>query len=78
MKKNFLPITLIACLAFSLVACGIDNHNNAELKIKNQNDTRIYGERGEPARQTLNKYPADEDGKAGVKVDSIRKKMYPR
>jgi hypothetical protein len=78
MKKNFLPIAIIGCLVFGLAACGIDNHNNAELKIKNQDDTRIYGERGEPARQTLNKYPADDDGKAGVKVDSIRKKMYPR
>jgi hypothetical protein len=78
MRKKFLPAAVLCSLVVGLGACGIDNHNNAELKIKNQDDTRIYGERGEPARQTLNKYPADDDGKAGVKVDSIRNKMYPR
>lgn len=74
MKKIF--ITLVSALLFS--ACGINGHNNAELKAVNADNPRIYGDRGEPARQTLNKYPDDADGKAAEKVDAIRQKFFPK
>jgi hypothetical protein len=74
MKKIF--ITLCVLGLFS--ACGISGHNHAELKQVNPDDSRIYGEKGAPARQTLNTYPADADGKASARVDSIRQKLYPK
>lgn len=74
MKKIF--VILVSTVLFS--ACGINGHNHAELKAVNADNPRIYGDRGEPARQTLNKYPIDADGKAAAKVDAIRSKFYPK
>ncbi len=74
MKKIF--VTISSIMLFS--ACGINGHNHAELKAVNAEDPRIYGERGAPAKQTLNTYTADADGKAAARVDSIRTKFYPK
>lgn len=75
-------LTLSFLLGFGLVlglsSCGINGHNHAELKAVNANDTRIYGDKGQPARQTLNKYADDTDGKAAEKTSKIREKLFPR
>lgn len=77
MKKITLSL-LIAVFATSIfTSCGINGHNHAELRAVNPEDPRIYGDKGQPARQTLNKY-VDDDGKQAEKVDKIRQKFFPQ
>ncbi len=77
--KKIIGSFLIAAFATTVfTSCGINGHNHAELRAVNPDDTRIYGDKGQPARQTLNKYKDDEDGKQGEKVDKIRLKFYPK
>ena len=77
MKKIIASFLLAVSVAGIFTSCGINGHNHAELKAINADDTRIYGDKGKPARQTLVKYQ-DDDGKQAEKVDKIRQKLYPR
>ncbi len=77
MKKIIRTLFLVLGVSTFLSSCGINGHNHAELKAVNADDTRIYGDKGQPARQTLNKYP-DDSGKQAELVDKIRTKLYPR
>lgn|GEM_PF-3062179 len=65
-------------LLLSLFSCGINGHNNAELRPVNVADDRIYGDVGGPARQTLNKYEDDATGKTQERVTAIRTKLFPK
>ncbi len=76
--KKIIGSFLIAVFATSVfTSCGINGHNHAELKAVNPEDPRIYGDKGQPARQTLKTY-VDDDGKQAEKVLKIREKLYPR
>ncbi len=77
MKKLILSLLLAISMTSLFSACGINGHNHAELKAVNPDDPRIYGDKGQPARQTLNKYQ-DDDGKAAERVEKIRTKFFPR
>ncbi len=76
MKKLLTFIVILSCLG--LYACGIKGHNRAELRPVNENDERIYGDIGGPARQTKNVYPDDETGKTAERILKIKEKMYPK
>jgi hypothetical protein len=77
--KSLLFSTLfVLTIGVGLSSCGINGHNNAKLSAVNPNDTRIYGDKGQPARQTLNVYPDDADGKASEKTAKIREKLFPK
>jgi hypothetical protein len=79
MKKIATVFTLTALLG--LAGCGIDGHNQAELRPVNATDDRIYGDVGGPARQTLNQYKdasPDSLAAAQAKIAKIRAKLFPQ
>jgi hypothetical protein len=65
-------------LLVGLSGCGIDGHNQAELRPVNADSERIYGEIGGPAKQTLNKYKDDETGEVQQRIAAIRTKLFPK
>jgi hypothetical protein len=79
MKKIATVFSLFALLG--LAGCGINGHNQAELRPVNASDDRVYGDVGGPARQTLNQYKdasPDSLAAAQAKVAKIRAKLFPQ
>lgn len=75
MKKNILGVVAVLAL-FSLSSCFGD-HNKAPSKGINLENTRIYGEKGAPAKHLANQYP-DPSPQTLERIQKLREKMFPR
>jgi hypothetical protein len=54
---------------------GCSKYNETKIEDENQNNERVYGEKGAPARQTLNKY--ESDPKSAERAAAVKEKLYP-
>lgn len=65
------------CAVFGLSACATDSYNigeTAKTKDVNEGNTYVYGEKGQPARQTKQQYPDPAD--AQQRADKIKEKFF--
>ena len=74
MRKNTaLLLTLIAGFAFG--ACDRYSYTTPQLeKTAMEENKRVYGEPGGPAKQSLNKYPTNPD--AAAKAQELKEKLF--
>ena len=75
MRKKIITLSL-GILLMSLASCGIDGHNTAPATDVNTDNTRIYGDIGQPARQLSFTY--EPDGAVNKRANQIREKLYPK
>lgn len=69
--KHIVSIVLLGSLI--MTACG--EYNTTDVKDKNENSEKVYGEKGAPPKQMANKY--ESDPKNAERVKNIRAKLYP-
>jgi hypothetical protein len=67
---------LSALVISAFIIGGCSDYNKTKFKDGNENNEKIYGEKGGPARQTLNKY--EPDPKAAERAAKVKEILYPK